>query len=237
MKTPRFSQSRAGAAVSICVAVRNVYSPASTSSPRRQAREHRDAAVAHAAGLDVEQVAAVRLQRVADVPERGAVCEHDLPVGARAREQRPAQSPGPRRCRRSGARSAARRRRRCRAPAARPGWPRAGTPGSGGASGKLWAGRHRSGAVEQLLAAVDVEGGAGEGRVRHEVDGERGDVRGPDDAADRQPLAQLGRGARRDRPRAAAPRAACRRTPGRSGSRGSGQARARGSRSAPASPP
>src|SRR5450631_4348132 len=39
MNTPLFSQSRSGAAVSICVDVRNTYSLASTSSPRlRRAR-------------------------------------------------------------------------------------------------------------------------------------------------------------------------------------------------------
>jgi hypothetical protein len=37
-----------------------------------------------------------------------------------------------------------------------------------------------------LLAAVDVEGGAGDRGVRHEVDGQCGDVGGADDAADRQ---------------------------------------------------
>jgi hypothetical protein len=37
--------------------------------------------------LDVEQIAVVGLQRVADVAEGGVVREDELPVGARAREQ------------------------------------------------------------------------------------------------------------------------------------------------------
>jgi hypothetical protein len=37
--------------------------------------------------LDVEQIAVVGLERVADVAEGGAVGEDELPVGARAREQ------------------------------------------------------------------------------------------------------------------------------------------------------
>jgi hypothetical protein len=41
--------------------------------------------------LDVEQVAVVGLERVADVAEGGAVRKDDLPVGARAREQLPFQ--------------------------------------------------------------------------------------------------------------------------------------------------
>ena len=44
---------------------------------------------------------------------------------------------------------------------------------------------------DQLLAAVDVEGRPGQRGVGHEVDGERGDVGGADDAADRQRVAQL----------------------------------------------
>ena len=91
MKTPLFSQSRSGAAVSICVAVRKVYSPASTSSPRAETREHVGAAVADASRLDVEQIAAVGLQRVADVAERRAVGQDDLPVGAGARDQLPVE--------------------------------------------------------------------------------------------------------------------------------------------------
>ena len=39
---------------------------------------------------------------------------------------------------------------------------------------------------DELLAAVDVEGRAGDRGVRHEVDGQRGDVGRADDAADRQ---------------------------------------------------
>jgi hypothetical protein len=88
MKTPLFNQSRCGAAVSICVVVRKVYSRASTSSPR-EAREHVGAAVSHTSGLDVEQLPAVGPQRVADVAERGAVGQDDLPVGAGARHELP----------------------------------------------------------------------------------------------------------------------------------------------------
>ena len=42
-----------------------------------------------------------------------------------------------------------------------------------------------------MLAAVDVEGCAGDRGVGHEVDGRRGDVGRPDDAADRQRGAEL----------------------------------------------
>jgi len=45
--------------------------------------------------------------------------------------------------------------------------------------------------IDQLLAAIDVVGRAREGGVRHEVDGECGDVGGPDNAADRQRRAEL----------------------------------------------
>jgi hypothetical protein len=44
---------------------------------------------------------------------------------------------------------------------------------------------------DELLAAVDVVGGAGERGVGHDVDGERGDVGGADDAADRKCCPQL----------------------------------------------
>ena len=40
--------------------------------------------------------------------------------------------------------------------------------------------------VDELLAAVDVEGRAGDRGVGHEVDGQCGDVGRADDAADRQ---------------------------------------------------
>src|SRR5262249_33902021 len=43
----------------------------------------------------------------------------------------------------------------------------------------------------ELLATVDVERRAGERRVAHDVYGERGDVRGPDDPADRERRPQL----------------------------------------------
>jgi hypothetical protein len=46
-------------------------------------------------------------------------------------------------------------------------------------------------AGRQLLTAVDVVGGAGEGRVRHDVHRQRGDVLGADHPADRQRRAQL----------------------------------------------
>ena len=39
--------------------------------------------------MDVQQIAAVGLQRVSDIAECSAVGEDDLPVGAGAREQRP----------------------------------------------------------------------------------------------------------------------------------------------------
>jgi hypothetical protein len=45
---------------------------------------------------------------------------------------------------------------------------------------------------DELLAAVDVEGGAGDGRVGHEVDREGGHVGRPDHAADRERGAELG---------------------------------------------
>ena len=44
---------------------------------------------------------------------------------------------------------------------------------------------------EELLAAVDVVGRAGERGVGHEVHGECGDVGGSDDAADRERGAEL----------------------------------------------
>ena len=44
---------------------------------------------------------------------------------------------------------------------------------------------------DQLLAAVDVVGRAGERGVGHDVDGERGDVGRADDAPDRQRRAEL----------------------------------------------
>ncbi len=43
-----------------------------------------------------------------------------------------------------------------------------------------------SSCLDELLTAVDVEGGAGDGGVRHEMDGEGGDVGRGDDAAYRQ---------------------------------------------------
>ena len=45
--------------------------------------------------------------------------------------------------------------------------------------------------LDELLAAVDVVGRAGERGVAHEVHGERGDVGGSDDTADRERGAQL----------------------------------------------
>ncbi len=45
--------------------------------------------------------------------------------------------------------------------------------------------------LDELLAAVDVEGRAGDRRVRHEVDGQCGDVGRADDASDRQRRAEL----------------------------------------------
>ena len=58
--------------------------------------------------------------------------------------------------------------------------------GEGGAGNDV--GAHR---LDQLLAAVDVVGRAGERGVAHQVHGERGDVLRPDDAPDRQRGAQL----------------------------------------------
>ena len=84
-------------------------------------------------------------------------------------------------------------------------------------------------ASDELLAAVDVVGRTGQGRVRHQVDGERGDVLGADHTSDRQRLAQLLVGGRRAGRRGATPTAACRRTRPRSGSLGWARARARGS--------
>ena len=57
----------------------------------RQTGKHLSAAVPHSAGLHVEQVAAIRLQRVAQVGKRGAVRQHDPPVGAGSGQQPPAQ--------------------------------------------------------------------------------------------------------------------------------------------------
>src|SRR5215469_7777734 len=45
--------------------------------------------------------------------------------------------------------------------------------------------------LDELLAAVDVDGRAGDRRVGHEVDGQCGDVGRADDAADRQCGAEL----------------------------------------------
>ena len=44
----------------------------------------------------------------------------------------------------------------------------------------------RASSSDELLAAVNVEGRAGERRIRHEVDGQCGDVGRADDTADRQ---------------------------------------------------
>src|SRR5262249_47979673 len=45
--------------------------------------------------------------------------------------------------------------------------------------------------LDQLLAAIDIVGSAREGGVCHDVDGECGDIGGPDDASDRQCGAEL----------------------------------------------
>src|SRR5208282_3564580 len=52
-----------------------------------ETREDLRAPVAHGSRLDVEQIAASGGQRVADVAERGAVWENDLPVGACSGEE------------------------------------------------------------------------------------------------------------------------------------------------------
>src|SRR5712691_8119650 len=57
----------------------------------RETCEYFGAAVTDAAGLDVEQIAVVGLECVADVAEGGAVGEDGLPIGAGAREQLPVQ--------------------------------------------------------------------------------------------------------------------------------------------------
>jgi hypothetical protein len=88
MKTPLLSQSSSGAAVSIWVEVRNVYSLGSTLSPRPSRARTSGAPWRTLTRLDVEESAAIGLQRVADVPVGGSVGEERLPVGARAREQR-----------------------------------------------------------------------------------------------------------------------------------------------------
>src|SRR3954468_9288785 len=49
----------------------------------------------------------------------------------------------------------------------------------------------RMSAGDELLPAVDVVGRAGQRGVRHEVDGERGDVVGSDDATDGQRRAKF----------------------------------------------
>ena len=59
---------------------------------------------------------------------------------------------------------------------------------------------------DELLAAVDVVGRAGERGVRHEVDGERGDVGRSDDASDRQRRAELLARASSSSPRSVADR-------------------------------
>ena len=88
MKTPLLSQSRSAAAVSIWVDVAERVLAGVDVLAAAEPGEHLGAAVAHAARLDVEQIAAVGLQRVADVAERGPVGQHDLPVGAGAGQQR-----------------------------------------------------------------------------------------------------------------------------------------------------
>ena len=47
--------------------------------------------MAYAALLDIEQIAPICLERVPDVAECRAVRQHDLPVGAGAGEQLPAE--------------------------------------------------------------------------------------------------------------------------------------------------
>jgi hypothetical protein len=58
----------------------------------RETCEYFGTPLTDAACLDVEQIAVVGLERVADVAEGGAVGEDELPVGARAREQLPFSS-------------------------------------------------------------------------------------------------------------------------------------------------
>ena len=84
MKTPLFSQSSAGAAVSIWVEVGRCMARVDVLAARETC-EHVGATVAHAAGLGVEQIAVVGLERVADVGEGGAVREDELPISARHR--------------------------------------------------------------------------------------------------------------------------------------------------------
>src|SRR5437763_15037473 len=89
MKTPLFSQSSLGAAVSIWVEVRKGVLAGIDVLTARETFEDLGAAVAHTSRLDVEQIAAVGLQRVADVAEGGAVRQDRLPVGTGTREQLP----------------------------------------------------------------------------------------------------------------------------------------------------
>ena len=46
-------------------------------------------------------------------------------------------------------------------------------------------------ALDELLAAIDLERRTGDGRVRHQVDGERGDVGRADHSSDRQRRLEL----------------------------------------------
>ena len=56
------------------------------------------------------------------------------------------------------------------------------------AAGEVKVASVKDSALYQLLAAVDVVRGSGDCRVRHEVDGDRGDVGRADHAPDRQRL-------------------------------------------------
>src|SRR5262245_33559653 len=50
---------------------------------------------------------------------------------------------------------------------------------------------HPSSGLDELLAAVDVEGGACDRGIRHQVEGQRSDVGWVDDTADRQRRTEL----------------------------------------------
>jgi hypothetical protein len=86
-----FSQSSSLDAVSIWVEVRKVYSLGVDVLAATETCQNLGATVAHAACAYVEEIVVVGLQRVADVAERRAVPQDDLPVGAHARQQPPVE--------------------------------------------------------------------------------------------------------------------------------------------------
>ena len=97
MKTPLFSQSSSrGRGLDLGRGAEGVLARVDVLAAAETC-EDLGAAVAHASRLHVEQRAVVGLERVADVAERGAVRQDDLPVGACARQQLPVElGPGER---------------------------------------------------------------------------------------------------------------------------------------------